>query len=81
MKCPGAVLDPGMVVARLELDDPSRVKQAQLFLGKFSLPQGPKIKGEKLHQVLSSSVFLFIFLVVLATQGRRTLFRILLEHY
>ncbi|XP_065065408.1 acetyl-CoA carboxylase-like isoform X1 [Rhopilema esculentum] len=51
IKCPGAVLDPGMVVARLELDAPSMVKQAQLFLGKFSLPQGPKIKGDKLHQL------------------------------
>ena len=27
VKFPGAVLDPGTVVARLELDDPSRVKQ------------------------------------------------------
>ena len=25
--------------------------QAQLYQGNFSLPRGPKVKGEKLHQV------------------------------
>eukprot|EP00794_Sanderia_malayensis_P012741 gene12741-14046_t len=51
VKCTGAVLDPGVVVARLELDDPSRVKQALSYLGKFLPPQGPKVKGVKLNQI------------------------------
>lgn len=29
------------------------LSQAQLFLGKFSLPKGPKVKGVKLHQVFT----------------------------
>lgn len=52
IKRPGAVLDAGSLVARLELDDTSRVTRAQFFEGKFpdidsSLPS----YGDKLNQV------------------------------
>ncbi|KAJ8315639.1 LOW QUALITY PROTEIN: hypothetical protein KUTeg_007789 [Tegillarca granosa] len=48
---PGAVLDPGSVVAHLDLDDPSRVQQAQPYTGRLPIPQNPSSHGEKLHQV------------------------------
>lgn len=51
VKRPGAVLDAGSVVARLDLDDPSRVQQAELFTGKLPTPQNPLTHGERLHQV------------------------------
>ncbi|XP_073241070.1 acetyl-CoA carboxylase-like isoform X1 [Porites lutea] len=51
VKNPGAVLEPGSVVAKLELDDPSKVTQAQLHSGQFPETPGPKLKGTKLHQV------------------------------
>ena len=41
VKRPGAVLDGGSVVANLDLDDPSRVQQAQSFTGKLPQPQVP----------------------------------------
>ncbi|XP_048578343.1 acetyl-CoA carboxylase-like isoform X1 [Nematostella vectensis] len=48
----GAVLDPGTKVATLELDDPSRVTQAQLYTGTFPVSETNSIqKGMKLHQV------------------------------
>nr|WDE40200.1 acetyl-CoA carboxylase [Tegillarca granosa] len=51
VKRPGAVLDPGSVVAHLDLDDPSRVQQAQPYTGRLPIPQNPSSHGEKLHQV------------------------------
>ncbi|XP_071943409.1 acetyl-CoA carboxylase-like isoform X2 [Antedon mediterranea] len=51
----GAVLDQGSIVARLELDDPSRVQRAQMYTGQFPAPQGPSVHGSKLHQVFQKA--------------------------
>lgn len=52
LKRPGAVLNAGDVIARLDLDDPSRVVKAKLFEGelppsKTSMPRG----DQKLNQI------------------------------
>lgn len=50
-KRPGAVLEAGSIIARLQLDDPSKVQQAEIFTG--SLPTNitnPSLHGTKLHQ-------------------------------
>ncbi|XP_075390444.1 acetyl-CoA carboxylase 2 [Tenrec ecaudatus] len=51
IKRPGAVLEAGCVVARLELDDPSKVHPAQPFTGELPTQPTLPILGEKLHQV------------------------------
>ncbi|XP_063969760.1 acetyl-CoA carboxylase-like isoform X10 [Lytechinus pictus] len=51
VKRPGAVLDQGSVVAKLELDDPSRVQKAQLYTGKFPEATNPQNAGLKLNQM------------------------------
>ncbi|KAM8960679.1 LOW QUALITY PROTEIN: acetyl-CoA carboxylase 2 [Pelodytes ibericus] len=51
VKRPGAVLESGCMVARLDLDDPSKVHQAELFFGDLLPQQTLPIIGEKLHQV------------------------------
>uniref|UniRef100_A0A2K6UBF6 acetyl-CoA carboxylase n=1 Tax=Saimiri boliviensis boliviensis TaxID=39432 RepID=A0A2K6UBF6_SAIBB len=51
IKRPGAVLEAGCVVARLELDDPSKVHPAEPFTGELPAQQTLPILGEKLHQV------------------------------
>ncbi|XP_071137494.1 acetyl-CoA carboxylase-like isoform X4 [Mytilus edulis] len=51
VKRPGAVLDTGSYVARLDLDDPSRVQQAELFMGSLPTLQNPLNHGERMHQV------------------------------
>ncbi|XP_040859615.1 acetyl-CoA carboxylase 2 isoform X2 [Ochotona curzoniae] len=51
IKRPGAVLEAGCVVARLELDDPSKVRPAEPFRGELPAQQTLPILGEKLHQV------------------------------
>ncbi|XP_077016210.1 acetyl-CoA carboxylase 2 isoform X2 [Tamandua tetradactyla] len=51
IKCPGSVLEVGCVVARLELDDPSKVHPAQPFTGELPSQPTLPILGEKLHQV------------------------------
>ncbi|XP_060048534.1 acetyl-CoA carboxylase 2 isoform X2 [Erinaceus europaeus] len=53
-KRPGAVLEAGCVVARLELDDPSKVHSAETFTGELPPQQTLPILGEKLHQVFHS---------------------------
>ncbi|XP_019657379.1 acetyl-CoA carboxylase 2 isoform X2 [Ailuropoda melanoleuca] len=50
-KRPGAMLEAGCVVARLELDDPSKVHPAKPFTGELPSQQTLPIVGEKLHQV------------------------------
>ncbi|XP_072165037.1 acetyl-CoA carboxylase-like [Diadema setosum] len=50
VKRAGAVLDQGSVVAKLDLDDPSRVQKAQVFTGKFPEPTGVQNVGFKLNQ-------------------------------
>ncbi|XP_031193342.1 acetyl-CoA carboxylase 2 isoform X3 [Mastomys coucha] len=54
IKRPGVILEAGCVVARLELDDPSKVHAAQPFTGKLPAQQTLPILGEKLHQVFHS---------------------------
>ncbi|MBV98493.1 Acetyl-CoA carboxylase 2, partial [Eschrichtius robustus] len=53
-KRPGAVLEAGCVVARLELDDPSKVHPAEPFTGELPSQPTLPILGEKLHQVFHS---------------------------
>ncbi|NXJ60581.1 ACACB carboxylase, partial [Rostratula benghalensis] len=52
VKRPGALLEAGCVIARLELDDPTKVKPAQLFTGGLPAQQTLSMTGEKQHQVL-----------------------------
>uniref|UniRef100_A0A8C7KY37 acetyl-CoA carboxylase n=1 Tax=Oncorhynchus kisutch TaxID=8019 RepID=A0A8C7KY37_ONCKI len=47
----GAVLEPGCVVARLDLDDPSNIQPVELNTASFPAQQPLPIVGEKLHQV------------------------------
>uniref|UniRef100_A0A8C2VCF5 acetyl-CoA carboxylase n=1 Tax=Chinchilla lanigera TaxID=34839 RepID=A0A8C2VCF5_CHILA len=54
IKRPGAMLEAGCVVARLELDDPSKVHPAEPFMGALPAQQTLPILGEKLHQVFHS---------------------------
>ncbi|KAM4649457.1 LOW QUALITY PROTEIN: acetyl-CoA carboxylase 2 [Amazona ochrocephala] len=52
IKRPGALLEVGCVIARLELDDPTKVKPAQPFMGGLPPQQPLAITGEKQHHVL-----------------------------
>ncbi|KAM9281257.1 acetyl-CoA carboxylase 2 isoform 2-T2 [Morus bassanus] len=52
VKRPGTLLEAGCVIARLELDDPTKVKPAQPFTGGLPAQQTLPITGEKQHQVL-----------------------------
>ncbi|XP_018116412.1 acetyl-CoA carboxylase 2 isoform X2 [Xenopus laevis] len=54
VKRPGAVLESGCMVAQLDLDDPSKVLQAELYIGSLLPQQTLPIIGEKLHQVFHS---------------------------
>ncbi|XP_053864093.1 acetyl-CoA carboxylase 1 isoform X1 [Malaclemys terrapin pileata] len=51
VKRPGAALDPGCVIAKLQLDDPSRVQQADLHTGTLPQIHSTALRGEKLHRV------------------------------
>ncbi|XP_012813279.2 acetyl-CoA carboxylase 1 isoform X2 [Xenopus tropicalis] len=51
VKRPGAALEPGCVIAKLQLDDPSRVQQAELHRGPLPLIHSTALRGEKLHRV------------------------------
>ncbi|KAM9320807.1 acetyl-CoA carboxylase 1 [Gastrophryne carolinensis] len=51
VKRPGAVLEPGCVIAKLQLDDPSRVQQAELYTGALPQIHSTVLQGEKLHRV------------------------------
>lgn len=55
VKPAGSALEIGDVVARLELDDPSKVRRAELFKGslpRYGCPQAP---GAKPHQLFNSA--------------------------
>ncbi|XP_020505570.2 acetyl-CoA carboxylase isoform X2 [Labrus bergylta] len=54
VKRPGAVLQPGCVVARIELDDPSSIHRVELNTAILPPQQPLPIIGEKLHQVFHS---------------------------
>ncbi|XP_075709615.1 acetyl-CoA carboxylase 1 isoform X1 [Rhinoderma darwinii] len=51
VKRPGAVLEPGCIIAKLQLDDPSRVQQADLHTGSLPIVHSTAMQGEKLHRV------------------------------
>ncbi|CAM4660645.1 unnamed protein product [Lepidochelys olivacea] len=51
IKRPGALLEAGCVIARLDLDDPTKVHPAQLYTGGLPTQQMLPIGGLKLHQV------------------------------
>ncbi|XP_033740192.1 acetyl-CoA carboxylase-like isoform X1 [Pecten maximus] len=56
VKRPGAVLDAGTIVARLDLDDPSKVQQAKLYTGTLPDTHHPShTHGERIHQVFQST--------------------------
>ncbi|KAI1900999.1 hypothetical protein AGOR_G00055620 [Albula goreensis] len=54
VKRPGAVLEPGCIVAHLELDDPTTIQPVELNTGTLPSQQPLPITGEKLHQVFHS---------------------------
>ncbi|XP_066551674.1 acetyl-CoA carboxylase 1 isoform X12 [Amia ocellicauda] len=56
VKRAGAVLDPGCVIAKLQLDDPSRVQQAELHTGGLPKIESLALRGEKLHRVFHSTL-------------------------
>lgn len=49
------MLDAGSLVARLQLDDPSRVQQALPFPGQLPKQKCRPVCGDKLHQLFQSS--------------------------
>ncbi|KAK3295325.1 acetyl-CoA carboxylase [Chaetomium fimeti] len=53
IKQPGATLEAGDILGILALDDPSRVKQAQAFLGQLPQYGNPVVVGNKPSQVFS----------------------------
>lgn len=54
VKRPGAVLEPGCVVARMDLDDPSSIHRVELNTAVLPPQQPLPMAGEKLHQVFHS---------------------------
>ncbi|CAB1352795.1 unnamed protein product, partial [Coregonus sp. 'balchen'] len=56
VKRAGAVLEPGCVIAKLQLDDPSRVQQAELHHEALPIIQAVALRGEKLHRVFHSTL-------------------------
>uniref|UniRef100_A0A7N6A6G0 acetyl-CoA carboxylase n=1 Tax=Anabas testudineus TaxID=64144 RepID=A0A7N6A6G0_ANATE len=54
VKRPGAVLEPGCVVAHMELDDPSKIHLVELNTATLPPQQPLPMVGEKLHQVFHS---------------------------
>ncbi|KAG8451331.1 hypothetical protein GDO86_003516 [Hymenochirus boettgeri] len=51
VKRAGAALEPGCVIAKLQLDDPSRIQQAELHTGPLPQIHSSAFRGEKLHRV------------------------------
>uniref|UniRef100_A0A669EMX1 acetyl-CoA carboxylase n=1 Tax=Oreochromis niloticus TaxID=8128 RepID=A0A669EMX1_ORENI len=56
VKRAGAALEPGCVIAKLQLDDPSRVQQAELYTGTLPSIQAVALRGEKLHRVFHNTL-------------------------
>uniref|UniRef100_A0A8C5A2K2 acetyl-CoA carboxylase n=1 Tax=Gadus morhua TaxID=8049 RepID=A0A8C5A2K2_GADMO len=56
VKRTGAALETGCVIAKLQLDDPSRVQQAELHTGVLPVIQAVALRGEKLHRVFHSTL-------------------------
>ena len=55
VKRSGATLEPGSIVARLTLDDPSRVRNAELYSGKLPQASEESSNGGKLNQVFAET--------------------------
>lgn len=54
-KRPGAVLDAGSIIAILELDDPTLVTKAQLYIGQFpELDVSQPMASQKLNHIHNS---------------------------
>uniref|UniRef100_A0A3Q3ABR9 acetyl-CoA carboxylase n=1 Tax=Kryptolebias marmoratus TaxID=37003 RepID=A0A3Q3ABR9_KRYMA len=56
VKRAGAALEPGCVIAKLQLDDPSRIQQADLYTGPLPSVQTVALRGEKLHRVFHNTL-------------------------
>uniref|UniRef100_A0A8C9TV64 acetyl-CoA carboxylase n=1 Tax=Scleropages formosus TaxID=113540 RepID=A0A8C9TV64_SCLFO len=56
VKRAGAALEPGCVIAKLQLDDPSRVQQAELHTDALPQIQSVALRGEKLHRVFHNTL-------------------------
>ncbi|XP_017269284.1 acetyl-CoA carboxylase isoform X2 [Kryptolebias marmoratus] len=54
VKRPGAVLEPGCVMAHMDLDDPSSIHKVELNTATLPPQQPLPMVGEKLHQVFHS---------------------------
>ncbi|XP_053509729.1 acetyl-CoA carboxylase 2 isoform X6 [Ictalurus furcatus] len=54
VKRPGAVLEPGCVVARIDLDDPSTIRPVEMNTQPLPAQEPLPVVGEKLHQVFHS---------------------------
>ncbi|CAM1302616.1 Uncharacterised protein r2_g1260 [Pycnogonum litorale] len=52
---PGSVLEAGCVLARLDLDDPSRIPKAELYRGRFTIDETCAVHGDKLNQIFQHS--------------------------
>lgn len=55
VKPPGSALELGDVVARLKLDDPSKVRRAELFDGSLPNFGPPQAAGSKPHQIFNAA--------------------------
>ena len=55
VKRAGAVLAAGSLIAKLELEDPTKVTKAKKFDGSFPDVKSPSMTGEKLHQLFKDS--------------------------
>lgn len=56
IKCAGAILHPGTLVARLDLDDPSSVYQATLYTQPLPMCKTDKTQGSKVHQMFKAAL-------------------------
>uniref|UniRef100_A0A672JIW7 acetyl-CoA carboxylase n=1 Tax=Salarias fasciatus TaxID=181472 RepID=A0A672JIW7_SALFA len=54
VKRPGAVLEPGCIMAHMDLDDPSSIHKVELNTATLPPQQPLPMVGEKLHQVFHS---------------------------
>ena len=52
----GSILESGAIVATFQLDDPSKVRTAELYEGEVPTMKAPRVKGKK-------RLFFFPFLV------------------
>ena len=58
---PGAILHPGTLVATLDLDDPSRVREAKKSTDVLPQMKEQSGRGDKVHQVCTSDSWYMYF--------------------